>query len=56
VAALSTMRVSLPSQETSESFSFPWWTLGVAVVMVIAAVTAVYFVKIRKPSVKSGSQ
>ncbi len=59
VAALSVVRISPSSQELVEDSGFPWWTVGVVVVVagVIAVVTAIYFVKVRKQSVeKVGSE
>jgi len=53
VAALSAMRVSPSTQEAPELFLFPWWTLGVAASAVIVVVTVVYFVKLRKPPIKT---
>lgn len=52
VAALSAMRISRSGQETSVSFSFPWWTVGVGLAAVIVAAAIVYLVKMRKPPVK----
>jgi len=56
VAALSILRVLPSSQEVTKPFSFPWWTLGVAVAAIIVTVTVVYFVKMRKQPVKNVAQ
>jgi len=53
VAALAAIRVSSSSQEAPNPFSSPWWTLGIAVVAAIVAVTVVYLVKVRKPPIKN---
>jgi len=54
VAALSVVRISPSSEQVVEGPAFPWWIVGVAVAGVIVAVTVatVYFVKVRKRSVK----
>ena len=54
VAALSVMRISSSSQQAVEASGFPWWIVGVAAAGVIVAVTVatVYFVKVRRRSVK----
>jgi len=57
VAALSVVRISPSSQQVVEAPAFPWWIVGVAAgVMVAVAVTTVYFVKVRKRSVKQAVQ
>jgi len=48
VAALSVMRIPPSGQATPEPFSIPWWTLGIAVAVVIGAAVVAYFVKVRK--------
>jgi len=57
VAALSVMRVS-PSGQVVDGQPpfFPFLVLGVAVAAVVVAVTVVYFVKVRKPPVKTIAQ
>jgi len=52
VAALSAVRISQTGHEVANSSSLPWWTIGVAVVAGITTVMIVYFVRLRKPSVK----
>jgi len=52
VAALSILRVSPSSQELGSPFPFLWLVLGVAGGGAVVLVTVLYFVKIRKPSVK----
>ena len=52
VAALSVVRISPSSQQLVEDSAFPWWIVCVAVAGVIAVVTVVYFVKVRKRSVE----
>ena len=56
VAALSILRVLPSSQGATNPSLFPWWTLGFAVVVVVAVVTVVYFVKVRKPPAKNMAQ
>jgi len=58
VAALSVVRISPSSQQVVEAPAFPWWIVGVVVagVIVAVAVTTVYFVKVRKRSVKHAAQ
>lgn len=58
VAALSVMRVSPSSQGATEPSSIPLWALEVAVTVVVVTVTmtVVYFVRRRKPPVKTIAQ
>jgi len=53
VATLSTIRISPLSPRETQTFSLPWWTWIIAASTLIAAVTVVYFAKIRKPHVKN---
>ncbi len=54
VAALSVLRISPSSQLSVDDSGFPWWIVGVgvSVAVVIAVITVVYFVKVRKRSVE----
>lgn len=52
VAVLSVLRISSLNHQSTRDFMFPWWTIGVAVAVVIVAVVVVYFVKFRKRSIE----